>query len=911
MKNWLKYLLLFCVLIFSTGITMAQGPYEFTGSNTGQQTASANSGTIVYYTYLTVPLNQADFLKHLDYDISWRSQGFSSVCTNCPAQYGCVKINLYDNAGIFVQTLETIYEYNVNDGGSYYSYTGSLDFNVLILSGYEIRVVLQAQWPGWTSYVNSASITAVTGPSCETLIFENDFESSLNTTVWSTTSGVIPPLFSYNSTQVFGPFGNKTINLDLSGLPTHTYIRVEFNLYIFDSWDGNNANDEWKLKVDGVDRIYTDFDNHTWNSAPGNMQSYPHNVEFLNPVLTDAIQSGLPNRCWNSSNSGPLGSSTSLYFINNITQHTGTSLTIGLQGLGLQSLCDESWGIDNVKVYALGIVDGCTDPTACNYDPLATCDDASCIYDVSIVTATNVCTGVCDGEVSVAVSPITQGTNYTYTIDGGSVIPYSNNTNGLCAGNHSYEFFFDGISCGVETITINEYPAMILQTTVIDSTCDSSYAFVSATLDSSSTGNVSTLTYCASSAGSFDFSNIELVKLVGDGDSIVNNTINYSGSGPLGCDDYEDYTAQYTTLTPGQSYSVDVNTGTCSTPLPGVDSVKVFIDWNIDGDFDDTGEEVGASVSTSTTISFTVPNNGSYGATRMRVISQSQSLSSPTYPNIPVGACDVGTLSGAYNKPWYGVTEDYSIVISTPTAITNATYLWSPSGGTDSIANNLAVGTYTVTLTDANGCTASETAIVGATLPLSIIANSDQIICNGGTPSDLSSTASINGGSYLWTPNDFIDNTIQNPTFVSGLSLTNTTTYIVSFTNDDSTCTATDSVIITVNPLPVITSFTASPSPACVGDIITLQAITSIPVASYIFLQSTSGSFSPIANTTSGWQSISPPTTTLSINFSPIISTTDFKIKVKHYGGCPTILLTYNYISVIVNPIVSSPIYHN
>ncbi|HIG32995.1 MAG TPA: C-type lectin domain-containing protein, partial [Flavobacteriales bacterium] len=68
--------------------------------------------------------------------------------------------------------------------------------------------------------------------------------------------------------------------------------------------------------------------------------------------------------------------------------------------------------------------DGCTEPTACNYNLLATCDDGSCLYDVSIVTATNVCTGVCTGEVSVDVTPITPTLNYTYTIDGGSVNPY-------------------------------------------------------------------------------------------------------------------------------------------------------------------------------------------------------------------------------------------------------------------------------------------------------------------------------------------------------------------------------------------------------------------------------------------------------------------------------------------------------
>ena len=70
MKKWLKYLFVFYILLCSTSFAMAQGPYEFTGSNTGQQTVNATSGLIVYGTYLTVTLNQADFLRHLDYDIS-------------------------------------------------------------------------------------------------------------------------------------------------------------------------------------------------------------------------------------------------------------------------------------------------------------------------------------------------------------------------------------------------------------------------------------------------------------------------------------------------------------------------------------------------------------------------------------------------------------------------------------------------------------------------------------------------------------------------------------------------------------------------------------------------------------------------------------------------------------------------
>ena len=67
----------------------------------------------------------------------------------------------------------------------------------------------------------------------------------------------------------------------------------------------------------------------------------------------------------------------------------------------------------------------------------------------------------------------------------------------------------------------------------------------------------STLTYCASSPGSNSYANIELVRIIGNGDSIVNNTAGM-------CDTYEDYTMQYTTLTLGQSYSIKVNLGTCN-----------------------------------------------------------------------------------------------------------------------------------------------------------------------------------------------------------------------------------------------------------------------------------------------------------------------------------------------------------
>ena len=81
------------------------------------------------------------------------------------------------------------------------------------------------------------------------------------------------------------------------------------------------------------------------------------------------------------------------------------------------------------------------------------------------------------------------------------------------------------------------------------------------------------------------FSNIELVRLIGDNDSISNNTQGI-------CDGYVDYTSQSASVTAGQTYNLDINLGSCNTSFALVDVAKIFVDWNIDGDFNDYGEEV-------------------------------------------------------------------------------------------------------------------------------------------------------------------------------------------------------------------------------------------------------------------------------------------------------------------------------
>jgi hypothetical protein len=116
------------------------------------------------------------------------------------------------------------------------------------------------------------------------------------------------------------------------------------------------------------------------------------------------------------------------------------------------------------------------------------------------------------------------------------------------------------------------------------------------------------------------------------------------------------------------------------------------------------------------------------------------------------------------------------------------TYVWSPSGGNSATANNLAAGNYTVTVTDANGCTT--TVVVTITQPpaIALTPSSVQSTCG---QSNGSASVTVSGGtpSYSYSWNTTPVQTTQN---ASGLPSGN---YTVTVT-DANGCTATTSVTV-------------------------------------------------------------------------------------------------------------------
>ncbi|NUY81426.1 fibronectin type III domain-containing protein [Flavobacterium sp. MAH-1] len=120
-------------------------------------------------------------------------------------------------------------------------------------------------------------------------------------------------------------------------------------------------------------------------------------------------------------------------------------------------------------------------------------------------------------------------------------------------------------------------------------------------------------------------------------------TINNPSTGGTG---YTNFTAISTNVTRGSAYTVTVTpTWTGSVYSEGY---AVFIDWNQDGDFSDSGETAWTRTATTTTPvsgSITIPATAALGATRMRV--------SMKYNGVPT-SCETFT---------YGQVEDYTVNI--------------------------------------------------------------------------------------------------------------------------------------------------------------------------------------------------------------------------------------------------------
>ena len=198
----------------------------------------------------------------------------------------------------------------------------------------------------------------------------------------------------------------------------------------------------------------------------------------------------------------------------------------------------------------------------------------------------------------------------------------------------------------------------------------------------------------------------------------------------------------------------------------------------------------------------------------------------------------------------------------TLTASASSSYLWSNGATTQSIVVN-ASGNYSVTVTNANGCSATSSATSVTVNPLptpTITAGGPTTFCAGGSVTLTASAAS----SYLWSNGATTQSIVVN---ASG-------NYSVTVTNANGCSATSSSTSVTVNPLPTPTITAGGPTTFCAGGSVTLTASAA---SSYLWSNgattqsinvTSSGNYSVTVTNANGCNATSAATT-VTVNAKP------------------------------------------
>jgi hypothetical protein len=188
------------------------------------------------------------------------------------------------------------------------------------------------------------------------IVYQNDFETGAGSE-WSQSRLTTSP----SGEDFLGEYGNEQTCLSLQNLPAHYRMVISYDLYIIRSWDGNQVNwpvkygflhpsatdsivgpDIWSMQVDATSGITTTFSN--WDNL-GFRQTYPGTYpggDYLARTGADEINT--------------LGyyyfyvPQDTTYQMGFDFSHTGSSLALCFSASQLQSISDESWGIDNMLI---------------------------------------------------------------------------------------------------------------------------------------------------------------------------------------------------------------------------------------------------------------------------------------------------------------------------------------------------------------------------------------------------------------------------------------------------------------------------------------------------------------------------------------------------------------------------------
>ena len=222
-----------------------------------------------------------------------------------------------------------------------------------------------------------------------------------------------------------------------------------------------------------------------------------------------------------------------------------------------------------------------------------------------------------------------------------------------------------------------------------------------------------------------------------------------------------------------------------------------------------TGETVTVSPTNTTTYSVTITDDKGCTATDDATITVN--------PDPIANAGDDQSTCGV---------EESTLLASATGGTPDYTYEWNQGLGVGAEQTVMpeVTTTYTVLVTDANGCTDTDEVTVTVN-NLSAFASNDETICEGEIAT-LSVIASQGSGTYIYSWNNGAGNTST-----VSVSPHLTTVYTVTVTDAITSCVAIDSVTITVEP-PIVSGIDG-PTSSCAGEEVTFNASPLVIGATY------------------------------------------------------------------------------
>lgn len=349
---------------------------------------------------------------------------------------------------------------------------------------------------------------------------------------------------------------------------------------------------------------------------------------------------------------------------------------------------------------------------------------------VNISSSSNVsCFGLCNGSATVSASGGSGGYTYLWTPSGQT----TQTATGLCPNIYNVAVT-DASGCTASaTVTIIEPGDLVASATGTDASCN---GVCDGTAIATQVGGTSPFTYFWLPSGP------------------ATNTVNNLCAGTFqvvvtdfnGCDDTASVTInEPAPITYTSSATPVLCNGQCNgtaTVTPSGGFVPYTYLWS-DGQTTQTAINLCLGIMTCTI----TDANGCETIATVAVPSNSAIVidvtsSEPTCN----GSCD-----GFINTSISGGSAPY-------------TYLWTPGGETTNSINNLCADTYTITVTDANGCQQVAVVILGEPSPIVITPTTSPASCNG--VCDASASISVSGGTpgytYLWSPGGETTTSLSN-----------------------------------------------------------------------------------------------------------------------------------------------------